>query len=92
MTTELVLPRSACIVVFDDDQGTCVLMGWDSDCEGALCARSPAVVFPNRRAAQRAITISRRFALLQEAQGKPENTDFMPECRACIKIVSVEAA
>ena len=69
-----------CIVVFDDEQGLCVPYGLDPDCEGALTPADgeeiPVAVFPGRRAARKAITVSKRLALLRKAQGKPENTDF----------------
>ena len=65
------------IVIYDDEQGLTTPMGWDDDCEGAICAFGDHVAtFPTRQAARHAITISRRFAQLNEAQGKPVNTDF----------------
>lgn len=76
--------------MFDDEQGCSGVMGWDRDCEGALCWTSgtePVVVFPNGTEAAKAIRISEKYAALREAQGKPENIDFTPEYRRCIKIV-----
>ena len=67
------------IVIFDDDQGLSCPMGWDKDCEGAIVAYTYGegiAVFGNKRDARKAITISRRSALLCESQGKPVNTDF----------------
>lgn len=66
------------LVVYDDEAGLCVPMSWNTDCEGAL--------FGSRRLAQRAITISKNFAKLQESQGKPANTDFLSE-RRFLKVV-----
>jgi hypothetical protein len=77
-----------CIVVFDN-QDLCVPLGWDDECEGALEYSDPVVVFPNRKAARRAISVSKKYAALCKAQGKPANSDFLPECADCIKIVRV---
>ena len=68
-------------MVFYDDQDCLYFpLVWDADCEGALCSSSAAVstpvIFPDRRSAQQAITISAAFARLREAQGLPANTDF----------------
>lgn len=75
------------IIVFDDTNGLCVPYGWDADCEGAIEAHGQSVaVFETRKAANTAITISRKFADLQKAQGKPFNTDFS-EYRKNIQIL-----
>lgn len=80
------------IVVFDDDQGMCVPMGWDADCEGAVCATSSRVaLFPTRAAARQAIRISTAWARLRKAQGRPENTDFT-DALACVKVLPLEPA
>lgn len=44
------------------------------------------VVFPDRRFARRAITISRKFAGLCQSQGKIVNTDFLPDDAKHVKI------
>lgn len=79
------------IVVYDDGQGAYWPYSFDGTCEGAIeCFMniSPVALFPDRKTAQRAIRISRQFALLQQAQGKPNNTDFTdPKCVKNIKIV-----
>lgn len=71
---------SGFIVVYDDGEGLCGPYGWDDDCEGAICFWSghphPVALFESRQAARTAINISRQFAKLCKAQGKPENTDF----------------
>lgn len=65
------------IVVFDDEQGLCCPMGWDPACDGALSATASNVaIFESRGDARSAIRVSKAFAHLCEAQGKPVNTDF----------------
>lgn len=90
--SELSIPKSACIVCFDDEQGLESPYGWDPECTGALSCSDQLVVFPNRRAAQRAIRISRAHAKLRQAQGGVVNTDWLPDCAGCIKIKKVVAA
>jgi hypothetical protein len=68
-------------------------MGWDPDCEGALCCsqvavNEEAVVFPDRKSARQAIQVSLRYAQLCMAQGKPVNTDFLDD-RQYVKVVKV---
>lgn len=66
------------IVVWDDDMGLCCPMGWDSDCEGALCANAGRVaLFRSRAAARKAIRISAAYAKLCNEQGKRANDDFL---------------
>ena len=90
---ELRIPKGACMVFFDDDQGLCCPMGWDTECDGALesCAQDP-VVFPSRKAANTAIDISRKHAALRKAQGLYQSTDFLPECRKAIHVRRVVPA
>lgn len=66
------------IVMYDDnDEGYVMPMGDDPDCEGAIQLIGPAAsVFATRADARKAIEISVRKARLDEAQGKPVNTDF----------------
>lgn len=81
------------IVLFDTEDGICSPMGWDSDCEGAICCWSGSVaVFDSRKTARKAIAISQRFQQLCAAQGKPSNTDFALPHRNLLKIVPLEAA
>lgn len=76
------------IVLYDDENGGLVIpYGWSDDCEGAVEPFSQSVaLFETRKLANQAITISRRFAELQKAQGKPFNTDFT-EGRKFLRIV-----
>lgn len=78
------------IIVFDDGYGLCVPAVRDPDCDGALCfaAEGDVAGFTSRDKAQRAIRISKAHAKLQQAQGKPLNTDFT-ESAKCIKIRKV---
>ena len=81
---------SACIVVFDDEQGLCVPYSLDEECDGALCLNSkPVALFADRKAAQRAIQISVKYAELRKSQGLPPNDDFLGTNRKCVKIRSV---
>ncbi len=67
------------IVVWDDEQGVCVPMGFDDACAGAIASAysgAKVALFPSRKAARKAIDISAKFAALLRTQGKPENTDF----------------
>lgn len=68
-----------CIVVWDDRAGLCCSMGWDTDCEGALCVAitDPVVVFETPALARRAIKISEHWNRLLQSQGKPHNEDFV---------------
>jgi hypothetical protein len=81
------------IVVWDDGEGLCVPMTAAADCEGGICAcchKDKVALFTSRKAARRAITISTKYAQLCEAQGKVANTDFLGECRRCVRIVQCE--
>lgn len=77
------------IVVFNDGDSLLIPMGWDSDCDGALCCISagPVVVFSDRAQARHAIDVSAKFAALCKAQGKPANDDFLGKFRKFVKIV-----
>ncbi len=71
--------QKQCIVTWDDGDHI-FPMGWDSDCEGAICSvvsgDQPYALFESPKEARKAIRISTAFARLQREQGKPENTDF----------------
>ena len=80
------------IVVYDDGDCLCIPMAADKDCEGALCCSSidgsdKIVLFTDRKEARKAIEISTKFALLRKSQGKPENADFIGDCRKNVKII-----
>ena len=76
------------IVLWDDKQGVCGPMGWDDDCGGSLCCINKTIaIFPSRKAAQKAINISAKFAQLRLAQGLPANLDFVGTARKNLRIV-----
>lgn len=78
------------IVVFDDGDAVHLPFGWDDGCAGAMCCYTDSVaLFDSRKAARAAIRISTAWARLQEAQGKPVNTDFTTDIK-CVKIVACE--
>lgn len=77
------------IVVFNNQEGIEAPYGWDRECEGALEYIEPVVVFPDRKAAQRAIRISVAKARLEKEQGRPANDDFLPPYRKHVKIIPV---
>lgn len=82
----------ACIVVYDDEGSLCLPYTFDPDCEGAVCnADGPVALFPDRKAARKAIRISTKFAELQLAQGVPCNEDFV-NYKRFIKIRPVVSA
>jgi hypothetical protein len=78
------------IVVYNDDCGLCIPMQWDSDCAGAICicGSGKVVVFSERKAAQKAIDVSAKFAALCKAQGKPANEDFIGNCRKFVRVMA----
>ena len=81
------------IIVWDDEQGLVVPMGFNRDCAGAVCAignKDKVALFTDRQAARRAIDISAKFAALCKAQGKPANDDFLGECRKNLRVVECE--
>lgn len=68
---------SGFIVVWDDGMGLCAPLSWDAHCLGALsCCGDSVAIFPGRKEARKAISISTHYAKLCKAQGLPENTDF----------------
>ena len=80
------------IVLWDDQFGVCVPMGFDSECPGALEAagtNSAVAVFPNRPTARRAIDISAKHAALRKAQGLPSNDDFLGAARKFLRIAEL---
>lgn len=82
------------LVVYDDQASLCIPMGRDSECEGAVCTATgteSVVIFESREKAKRAIKISRLFAELQSAQGKPANSDFLEGYKS-VRIIKAESA
>lgn len=80
------------MVMYDDEQGVQAHYGADAECAGAIeySANAP-LLFADRAAARKAITISERNARLREAQGLPENSDFTTG-KKFIRVVPVYAA
>lgn len=79
------------VVLYDDDNGISCPMAWDDDCEGAIrgmWAKEKIATFASRKDARKSIDISAKFAALQKAQGKLENTDFT-EFRRNLKVVEL---
>lgn len=74
------------IVVYDDDGGLCCPMGADEACAGAVCVSKVVKIFPDRKSARKAIRISRAYAILNQEQGRPANTDFTDGIK-CIKVL-----
>lgn len=79
-------PQQLYLVAFQNTDSFTWLMGWDADCEGAICVNDPPVVFGSRAEAKKAIAVSRANALLRKAQGKFYNSDFTTEIRQ-VKII-----
>ena len=81
-------PDQQFIVLWDDGQGVCAPMQWDTDFDGSLClALDSVALFDSRAAARRAINISAKFAALQVAKGIPANLDFLGKARKNLRIV-----
>lgn len=89
---ELTLPKTACMVFYDDECGGIWPLGWNHDCEGALDSYGVPVVFPDRKAAHVAIDISRKHAALRKAQGKVFNSDFVRDGKNHIRVRGVQGA
>jgi len=80
------------LVIWDDDQGICLPMMWDGDCEGAICGGAVrktdrVAIFTSRKAARKAIDISTKWNALRKAQGHIYNSDFEGDCRKCLRVV-----
>lgn len=79
------------MVCWDDQQGLCVPMVWDADCQGAICGgigeKDKVAIFTSRQSARKAIDISTKWNALLKAQGKPRNEDFEGECRKNLRVV-----
>jgi hypothetical protein len=76
-------------IVLWSDENLIIPYGWNADCDGAIESwdgSGPVAVFPDRKAAQKAIRISAALAKLNEAQGKPGNTDFTKD-REHVRVV-----
>lgn len=87
----MIRKNQAFIVVYDDADCITAPMVWDSDCNGAICCgvsgKDQIAMFPDRKAANKAIEISTLHAKLCKAQGKPTNEDFLGVFRKNIKVV-----
>ena len=82
------MPEKRFIIVWDDGQGLCAPLGFDEDCPGAVCCTNAEVaLFPSRPSARKAIRISKKYAALRQAQGLPENTDFVGESARYLQII-----
>lgn len=78
------------IIIYDDGDCITAPMTWDKDCEGAVEAwrpGRPVALFETRADARRAINISAAKARLDQAQGKPTDTDFLNPCRQFLMVV-----
>ncbi len=79
------------MVCWDDQQGLCVPMVWDADCQGAICGgigeKDKVAIFTSRQSARKAIDISTKWNALLKAQGKVHISDFDGECRKNIRVV-----
>jgi hypothetical protein len=86
MTTEDIY-----MVVWDDEQGLCIPMVWNPQCEGALeggIGKNDAVaIFTSRRDARKAIDISTKWNALLKAQGEIHSEDFEGACRKNLRVV-----
>ena len=78
------------IVVYDDDDCLRQPMTLDQDCEGALCCGEPVALFESIKAARKAISISKKFMQLRQAQGLPSNDDFEPKYRKNLRIIKCQ--
>jgi hypothetical protein len=84
-------PKHVYMVFYRDPEGLLISpMGWDDDCDGAICVDDDNLVaFETRAQAQKAIAISRAWWKLCREQGKPLNDDFCPAMRKHVRIVKV---
>jgi len=82
------------IVIYDDEMGVVSPLQWDADCEGAIhcwCGSDPIAVFPDRKAARKAIAVSEAWNRLLKAQGETFNNDFTdPKMRKRLKVVALK--
>jgi hypothetical protein len=79
-------------IIWDDQQGTAAPMGWDRECDGAVCAilsGDKLALFSSRRAARAAIEVSVRHASLCKAQRRTANGDFL-EGKRFLRVVACE--
>ena len=74
------------VVVFED-AGLFYPLGWDSDCEGALCQSLHQVAeFFSKSDARRAIDVTVKFSALRRAQGRVSH-DFHRVPRSCLRVL-----
>jgi len=81
------------MVVFQQTEDDSVFpMAAESDCKGALCcADQDPLLFDSRKAARKAIEISKAFARLEKAQGLPYSQDFVEDIKN-VKVIVCEVA
>jgi hypothetical protein len=79
-------PQQLYLVSYQNTDSLTWLMGWDGDCEGAICVTEPPVVFTSRKEAKKALAVSRANAFLRKAQGTMYNSDFTSEI-SMVKII-----
>ena len=81
------------VVTWDDGMGVCVLMGRDTNCEGALegVVTAPALVFNTKSQALKAIRISKLANALRKEQGRSYLEDFV-ESTKCLRVVPLVRA
>lgn len=81
-------------VNYDDDGVLDAMYTFDADVPGGVRGRGtnePVALFPDRKAARRAIRISELAARLAKERGEPAPEEFIdPKHRKCIRIVPVE--
>ncbi len=84
-----------CIILYDDQNSLVCPYGWDDDCDGAVACiigKQAVAVFPDHKAARKAIAISTAWARLNKELGKPACEDFTdPMFRKFIRIVRLAA-
>jgi len=87
---------SGFIIVYDDGQSLTIPQQWDDDCEGAVeswDSTNPIAVFPDRKAARKAIAVSVAWNRLLKEQGETFNEDFTsPESRKRLRIVPLKSS
>lgn len=73
------------IVIYDDEMGVVSPLQWDADCEGAIhcwCGSDPIAVFPDRKAARKAIAVSEAWNRLLAEWPEDLRVRKFPEVKA----------
>lgn len=85
------------IVIWDDGMGLSFPMGWDDDCEGAICGcgySGGIAAFVSRADARKAIRISAanaRLLIEQQKLQKENSSDFLGRAAKNLKIIPLKA-